>query len=216
MKIRFNIISKLFAFSITLLLVRVFKTQHYSFFFLVWNLFLAWLPYWIICKYQNFKSKMGQLIVIGLTLLFLPNAPYIVTDLFHLSKNLIAPLWFDLILILNFSLLGLLFFLLTTERLLIIIAPFFKSGFWFNSVKFLIILSNGYGIYLGRYLRFNSWDIISNPDDLSSGIFHSIFDTDNYKETISVTITFTIFLYLVFEMYESFKKRIGEKQNELL
>ena len=94
-----------------------------------------------------------------------------------------------------------------------ILEPFFKSRGWFNCIKFGVILSNGYGIYLGRYLRFNSWDVISNPDDLAIRMFRSVFDSRHYKETFSVTITFTIFLYLIFEIYESFKKRVGEKQN---
>ncbi len=209
-------ILKLFAFCLVLLTVRALKTHHYSFFFLLWNLFLAWMPYWIISNYQKFKTRTGQFCIIALTLLFLPNAPYILTDLFHLTKNLIAPMWFDLVLILSFSLLGLTLFILATERLFIILSPFFRSTALFNCVKFLVILSNGYGIYLGRYLRFNSWDIVSNPDDLALKMFHSVFDSNNYKETLSVTFTFTIFLYLIFEIYTSFKKRIGEESNGIL
>jgi len=207
---------KLIAFCALLLIVRAFKTEHYTFFFLLWNLFLAWIPFWLISQYKRFKRKSLQFAIIALTLLFLPNAPYILTDLFHLTKNLIAPMWFDLVLILTFALLGLVFFILATERLFKVLRPFFKSSLLFNAVKFLVILSNGYGIYLGRYLRFNSWDVVSNPFQLVYRMYHSVFDSAHYKETLSVTFTFTIFLYLVFEMYESFKKRVGDQKNELL
>lgn len=203
---RSGTIAKLVLFCLVLLIIRVVKTQHFSFFFLIWNLFLAWIPYWLISHYNKAQTSFKQFMIIGLTILFLPNAPYILTDLFHLTKNLLAPMWFDLILILGFSLSGLIFFILTVERLFNILAPFFKSDLLFRCVKFLIVLSNGYGIYLGRYLRFNSWDIISNPDGLVLRVYHSIFDPGNYKETLAITITFTIFLYLVFEIYESFKK----------
>jgi len=209
-------ILKLFAFCLVLLTVRALKTHHYAFLFLIWNLLLAWIPYLIISNYEAFKTRKAQFCIIGLTVLFLPNVPYICTDLFHLSKNLIAPMWFDLILILSFSLLGLILFIVTTEKLFTILEPFFRSVWLFNCVKFLVILSNGYGIYLGRYLRFNSWDIISNPDDLVLRMFYSVFDSNNYKETLSITFTFTIFLYLIYEIYTSFKKRIEEGRNGIL
>ena len=213
MKISTNL--KLFGFCLVLLIIRILKTDHYSFLFLLWNLFLAWVPYALMKSYHKLRTQKAQGIAIGLTLLFLPNAPYIITDLFHLSKNLIAPMWFDLILILSFSFLGLILFIATTEKLFKLLAPFFKSARVFSGVKFLILLSNGYGMYLGRYLRFNSWDILSSPSDLVFKIYQSIFNLQNYKETLSVTITFTLFLYLIFEIYTSFKERVGGKQNEL-
>jgi len=208
-------ILKLVVFCIAMLTMRLLKTEHFSFFFLLWNLLLASLPYWMISRYYKLKTSKGRFAIIAGTLLFLPNAPYLLTDLFHLTKNLVAPMWFDLVLILSFSILGLLLFIITAEKLFTILSTFFKSRAAFSCVKFLIILSNGYGIYLGRYLRFNSWDVISNPDDLALRMYQSVFDRNNYKETLAITITFAIFLYLVFEIYESFKKRVEEKQNEL-
>lgn len=213
---RSSTLVRLFVFCIILLTVRIFKTEHYSFLFLIWNLFLAWLPYKIIFLYEKVSKRSAQFLIIGLTILFLPNAPYILTDLFHLTKNLLAPMWFDLVLILSFALLGLIFFIATADRLFTILRSFFKSDLLFNSFKFLVILSNGYGIYLGRYLRFNSWDLLSHPGELFWQMYYSVFDKSNVRETISVTVTFTIFLYLVFEIYESFKRREEAKQNELL
>ena len=77
------------------------------------------------------------------------------------------------------------------------------------------MLSSGYGIYLGRYLRLNSWDVVSNPLDLVNKIFSSIFNENCYKETFSMTITFTIFLYLVFEIVASLKSTVNTQTNEL-
>ncbi len=207
-----NTLLKLVLFCLLLVLTRFLKTGHYSFIFLFWNLFLAWLPYYFIMNYSKVKSRFAQMTLIGMTILFLPNAPYLLTDLFHLSKNLVAPLWFDLVLILSFALLGLILFVITTDELLKAIVPYFRSRIVFACCKLLIILSNGYGIYLGRYLRFNSWDIVSRPDELASGMFRSVFDLNCYKETLAVSFTFAIFLYLLFEIYESFKKKL-EQQN---
>ena len=72
-----------------------------------------------------------------------------------------------------------------------------------------------YGIYLGRYLRFNSWDLVSDPFNLARQMFYSVFSQNCYKETLSVTITFTIFLYLVFEILASLKSAVNTQQNEL-
>ncbi|PBQ34346.1 hypothetical protein CNR22_22065 [Sphingobacteriaceae bacterium] len=207
---------KLFAFCILLLILRALQTGNLSFFFLLWNLFLACIPYALIKKYNPFAKAIQRNLILVLTLLFLPNAPYILTDLFHLTKNLIAPMWFDLILILSFSLLGLSLFVMTIARILDILSDQIKSRVQLNLFKFLILLSNGYGIYLGRYLRFNSWDVLSNPDDLVLQMFYSVFDSKNCKETLGVTFTFTIFLYLVYEIYDSFKTREGGKTNGLL
>jgi uncharacterized membrane protein len=120
-----------------------------------------------------------------------------------------------MVLITGFSLLGLMLFLVTISKLLVCIKPFFKSEKLFLLVKILLFLSNGYGIYLGRFLRFNSWDIVSAPDELIVQMYNSLADKANYKETIGITLTFTIFLYLIFGIYESFDNRVEEKQNEL-
>ncbi len=190
-------------------------TQHFSFIFLIWNLFLAWIPYYFISNYYKTKQKLVQLCIILGTILFLPNAPYIVTDLFHLSKNLVAPMWFDLVVILSFSLLGMVFFIKTVSKLLQIFNVFSTSKLINISFKFLIMSSCAYGIYLGRYLRFNSWDIVTNSLELINQIITSIFNHNYYKETFAVTITFTVFLYFVFEICTSFTHKINTSKNEL-
>ena len=80
----------------------------------------------------------------------------------------------------------------------------------------MLLLACSYGMYLGRYLRYNSWDIISSPIDLAIGMINSVFNPNYYKETLSVTITFAVFLYLIFEIYISFKNKLHQPKNELL
>jgi uncharacterized membrane protein len=206
---------KLFAFCLALLLVRIIKTEQFSYAFLTWNLFLAFIPYYLIKKFKHAHSKPIQIFTIGSTILFLPNAPYILTDLFHLRERIAAPMWFDLILILSFAFLGMVFFVSCVSKLLLIINEMFGSGLITSSFKFFIMASSAYGIYLGRYLRFNSWDLVSDPINLARQMFYSVFSQNCYKETLSVTITFTIFLYLVFEILASLKSAVNTQQNEL-
>jgi uncharacterized membrane protein len=206
---------KLFFFCIALVIVRIIMTEQLSYVFLTWNLFLAFIPYLLIKKFKHEQSKPIQLIIIGATILFLPNAPYILTDLFHLRERIAAPMWFDLILILSFAFLGMVFFVLCVNQLLLIFNRMFGDGLISTILKFLIMLSSAYGIYLGRYLRFNSWDLVSDPINLARQMIYSVFSQNCYKETLSVTITFTIFLYLVFEIVASLKSAVNTQQNEL-
>ncbi|MCE3259978.1 MAG: hypothetical protein K0S12_1619 [Bacteroidetes bacterium] len=206
MKIRISFLNKLVIFCFLLIAARYIKTDHYSFLFLFWNLFLAWLPVFFIRRIGQGSGKFRRYCLLGLSILFLPNAPYILTDLFHLKKSLIAPLWFDLILILSFAFLGLIYFIMAFDRILEEFSfQFGKQVICF--VKPLLFLATGYGIYLGRYLRFNSWDLVSDPVHLAGGMINSIFSRENFMETFGVTITFTVFLYLIYEIYLSFRNK---------
>lgn len=204
MKISF--LNKLVIFCFLLLAARYIKTDHYSFLFLFWNLFLAWLPVFFIRRIKQGYGKFRRITLVALSILFLPNAPYILTDLFHLKKSLIAPLWFDLILILSFALLGLIYFVMALEPILEEVNLQFNKKISLFA-KPLLFLATGYGIYLGRYLRFNSWDLVSDPFHLAGGMYNSIFNKNNFMETFGVTITFTVFLYLIYEIYLSFKNK---------
>ncbi len=205
---------KLFLFCLLLLTARIISTGQYSYIFLTWNLFLAFIPYWLIKRYKADSKIWFQLLIIATTILFLPNAPYILTDLFHLRERIAAPMWLDLVLILSFAFLGMVFFILSVNHLLAISDLLFRSRWITSGIKFIIMLSSSYGIYLGRYLRFNSWDVVINPFDLAKHMLLSVFSHNYYKETFAVTITFTIFLYLVFEIVASLKAT-NTQQNEL-
>jgi len=206
---------KLFCFCLLLLIARIVRTDQWSYVFLIWNLFLAFIPYILIKSYKENQHKILQAIIIGTTILFLPNAPYILTDLFHLRERIAAPMWLDLILILSFAFLGMVFFILSVNRLLSISKALFRSRWITSGIKFFIMLSSSYGIYLGRYLRFNSWDVIFDPFHLAKKMILSVFDPDCYKETFAVTITFTVFLYLIFEIVASLKSAANTQTNDL-
>lgn len=202
---KISLLKKLVIFCITMVVVRFLKTGEYCYFFLIWNLFLAWLPLVFIRLIKNDDIYRKKIILISLSVLFLPNAPYILTDLFHLKKNLVVPQWFDLILILSFVFVGIFYFILSLDLILFHIHSCFPR--LKEIAKPLIFMLTSYGIYLGRYLRFNSWDIVSNPMHLAGGIYNSVFDLHHLKITLSVTLTFTVFLYLLYEIYLSFKKQ---------
>lgn len=188
------------AFSVVLMVVRVFFTGHLSFLFLVWNLFLAWLPFALTNWAQNnAKWKQGrQLVVLFLAwILFIPNAFYIITDLFHLGFYNTAPLWFDLVLILSFAWNGLLLGLLSVRQMEKMMQPYLRGKHELLFI-FPVMCLNAWGIYIGRYLRFNSWDVITNPFALIADIADMLFHPVQNKIAWGMIACFSVFMTLMY------------------
>jgi uncharacterized membrane protein len=180
---------------------RLTYSETHTFLFLNWNLFLAFIPWAlssIITLKTNWVSKKAMLSVLLFTwLLFFPNAPYILTDLFHLRLNSSMPIWFDLVLILSFAWTGLLFgffSLMDIERLLLRSV----NPFWGKVIVSLLLFSGSFGIYLGRYLRWNSWDIISEPFGLVYDIGNRIVNPWEHPRAWGMTLFMGVFLNMIY------------------
>lgn len=195
----------LFTTASVLLSARVVYFDSWGYLFLIWNSFLAWIPFqlskWCI---RSTQPVLKAILCFG-TLLFLPNAPYIITDLFHLNKNHSAPVWLDLIIISTFAILGIIYFIESVNRLIVYFVTTFKHKINLYILKYLLLLLSAYGIYLGRFLRFNSWDLIQNPFSLLLAIYRSLFHYSYYKETWAITLAFTVFLILIYHTFNSQK-----------
>ncbi len=92
-------------FSCLMITARILYTGQLLFIFLLWNLFLAYLPYAIplLLTQQWIKDKVKFAAAFTCWIIVLPNSFYIITDLFHLGINNDVPLWFDLALIFSFA-----------------------------------------------------------------------------------------------------------------
>lgn len=179
-----------------LLTIRVIGSQTILFTFLLWNLFLAVLPL-VFSKLLRYNSRITNskaltTAFLVLWLLFIPNSPYIMTDLKHVD-NEYGIWWFDLILILIFALNGLLIGIISMLDIFKILQNKYSTKIT-HSVVGIICLLGGFGIFLGRFLRFNSWDIITRPGTL----FYSIFRTLFMKETWLWSLAFGGFMWLSF------------------
>jgi uncharacterized membrane protein len=129
--------------------------------------------------------------------LFLPNSPYIITDLVHLFERPPVPFWFDMLLVLLSAVNGLVLGFVSIRQ----IEQIFIRR---NAVKYLVpfrmvvVLAMSYGVYLGRYLRFNSWDAILNPLDVLSGILMT------FKiSTVGFVLTFSFVTYMLYWFFQS-------------
>jgi uncharacterized membrane protein len=190
-------------FCISLLLVRAKLTQSIYLFFLLWNLFLAYSPLAItslIMHRINLIEKWYFYPAFILWLLVLPNAPYIITDFVHLAKESNVPLWFDILLIASFTICGLLFGLASMKNMHCILSAKF-SGTTATITMAISSLLSGFGIYLGRFLRYNSWDVLHKPLILLKDILHSLFAAETCRPAWGITLGFGTLMFLLFRLY---------------
>lgn len=186
------------AFTLSLLFVRVLYTGETVYLFYPWNLFLATVPLFfssLLKRQQSINYK--SVLYFTLWLLFLPNAPYLVTDIFHYEQRPPMPKWFDLMLVVSGAWNGILLCMLSlfsVERFIKKICPVKYT----NYIMSLILLACGYGIYIGRFLRFNSWDVVTEPADLLKTSTHHIHHPMQNLNVWAFTILFAVFLNIVY------------------
>jgi uncharacterized membrane protein len=182
---------------------------------LVWNLFLAWIPFVLAYAGYAISWKRRTLyialpIFAFLWLIFLPNAPYLLTDLQHLNQPVTnVPLWYDVILMIWFSwtgmLLGVISLYLMHE---IVIRTFGKVTGWL----FVLAVSalSSLGIYLGRFLRWNSWDLLQEPQEVIRDSLSLLLDPS--RSTIGFTFLFTAFFLFVYLTLYAFGHVLQEQK----
>ncbi len=192
-------------FCIALSFYRIYFTQKWFFLFLNWNLFLAIVPYLLSSllvnnKYLN-NSKIAFVLVLIVWILFFPNSPYIFTDLFHIKIRKIIPIWYDLVLILSFAFTGILFGFKSLNQLVQISASFINKKVQNTAIVLLFFLSS-YGIYLGRFLRWNSWDLMNEPTKLLADVSDHITNPSENISVWAMTLVMGLFLNM---LYWSFK-----------
>lgn len=181
-------------FSVSLLTYRIIKSEGLSYIFLAWNLFLALIPWWISNYLKQKESlQFKHLPLLGAWLLFIPNSPYILTDLFHLKLRDPFPLWYDLVLVLSFALIGMIVFLKSLKDMLSILKAY-VSPMLFTLITPVIFWLISFGLYLGRYLRFNSWNVVNHPFRLMRQSFDILFE----KDTIGFTLIFSVFMWFMY------------------
>ena len=149
-----NAVFGLVLFCTFILLLRVQITQDIRYIFLLWNLFLALIPYMISELLINLKISKWKIVVLSsIWLLFLPNAPYIITDFIHFHNLKSELVWYDLFTFFCFSISGFLLGIFSMLNMYLIIKKHWsiKLANWYFSI---VCLLSGFGIYLGRFLLF--------------------------------------------------------------
>ena len=186
--------------SMGLLITRIILTGEFTFAFLTWNLFLAYIPMGLstlLYLKSDGIEKWQFWPVAAVWLLFFPNAPYILTDLFHLEPRPGISEWFDLLLILSFAITGVLFGLLSLRNMHRVVIQIHSkiTGFLFAGGS---IVLGSFGVYLGRYDRYNSWDVFRTPDEIFFTIARRMLHPTHHLNTWGLTIGLSLLLALLY------------------
>ncbi len=196
------------AFTMLLLTTRIVLTHSLTYIFFVWNIFLAITPL-VLSSHLLKQKKLGikSIIIIFGWLFFYPNAPYIITDFFHYVERPPIPYWFDLLICISAVWNGLIIGLIS----LIQVEQFLSRHLKPTVVKSIVLTSFllcGYGIYIGRFLRFNSWNIITDIDGLFDASFQRIIHPFHHTTTWGFTILFAammaVFYYTIKSIAQTF------------
>ncbi len=176
--------------------------QHHG--YLVWNLFLAWVPLvFALLACEEIRAARGWnwrlFLFAGGWLVFFPNAPYIFTDLVHIAAASSRHYWADLVMILACSLTGLLLWFVSLYLMQELMARRFGARAGWGFVALMAILTS-FGIYLGRFHRFNSWDVLTKPSELYAGISSWATGAQFYYPTATFPVLFTVFLFIAYLM----------------
>jgi uncharacterized membrane protein len=189
--------------------VRVVLTRTLTYDFLIKNLFLAWVPYFLSLAIvradeRGTPQRMWKRIAMwSAWLLMLPNAPYVFTDLIHWkSRPPVMPWWFDLGLVLMFGLAGCFAGVVSLQMMHDLVRRTTNAvvGWCFASVATLLC---GFGIYLGRFERWNSWDALTQPHHLLVRTLYKSLNPYLIDRTLGVTLMFGAMTFAVYVMFVS-------------
>jgi len=216
----FFVLASASIFSILILRVRSEFAGTLHYYFLPWNLILAWIPFLIAYFTYSAVLKRRQVLIVApiaafFWLLFFPNAPYILTDLQHLAGNWGGvPVWYDVMLLIWFSFTGLMLGMASLFMMQEIIRREFGRWVGWSFVGIVAGLSS-VGVYVGRFLRWNSWDIFSNPAGMAQYTIQRAQDPS--LQSIGFTSLFgAFFLFLYITLYTFAHLLLERQQTESL
>lgn len=195
---RLVLVSVLLCWCTSLVVVRIDRTGSGYYRFLITNLVLACVPLFLSTVLRlaaHWRLHWTILFVLlSLWLLFLPNAPYMLTDILHLTRASHAPAWYDLALLLSCAGTALLVGYLSLIDVQMILARSFGSAVGWIFATLSLGLS-GFAIYLGRFLRWNSWDVLIDPKRLF-GLLGAALNPGAHVQALAVTVIFGVILAL--------------------
>lgn len=183
--------------SLFLFVMRSAESMTDRYWFLLWNLFLAWVP--LVCAWllvQRLRvTQWSHWWSIGLTFMwlgFLPNSFYLVSDLIHLHQTGEVSMLYDAVMFMSFIFNG---FVVGFMSLYLIHMELLKrfSRRAVTQLIGLILLACSFAIYLGRSLRWNTWDVLMRPLDIFIDVSDRvIYPSQHPHAFVTTTIVFLL------------------------
>jgi uncharacterized membrane protein len=190
------------AVSVALFIGRVMATQEWTYWFLVWNLFLAWIPlglaWWLVARLRHKPwLSAGNIILSLLWVGFLPNAFYIASDMVHLTNTGPISLLYDVVMFISFTFNGFILGYLSLYAVHNRLKKRFSNQAAFGMVAAVLLLCS-FAIYLGRYLRWNSWDVLFNPAGLVFDVSEPFINPTSHPQVFTTTLMFFVLLASIY------------------
>lgn len=167
------------------------------------NIGLAWIPLgcllilWAITDGKPRSYPFITTIVLLVWLLFLPNAFYLMTELHHLAGPLEVPLWYDILAVFCVGTTGLLVALQSVFLATVLLGNYF-SRFVRRTMVVACLFLSSFGMYIGRFLRANSWDAFIQPVQLLKNVSREMFTSGKLGEAMTYSVLYTLFLLFVY------------------
>lgn len=186
--------------------------------FLMWNLFLAWIPLlcamWMAAMHRRRAGAWQYLVPLLVWLLFFPNAAYLVTDLYNLDNMPPVPFWYDVSFFATLAWTGLLLAVASLQ----IVQRMVKQSFgailsWL--VVLIVVGLNGVGIYLGRFLRWNSWDVVTDPRAVLQDAIMPFLHPITYRQPVAVIIVFSAMLLVFYVSVLALQRESSHESSSL-
>jgi uncharacterized membrane protein len=181
--------------------VRVWKTGDPYYRFLIWNLALAWVPLVFASAAYSAAAHSRRKLVVPLSvgwILFFPNAPYVLTDFIHLNdEQATAPVWYDALMISSCAWIALLLGL-TSLYLMQMVAKRALGTVWSWAGVVAALALASFGVYLGRFVRFNSWDALIRPGRVTNVIAHQLENPFQHPRMLAVLVLLTASLTVAY------------------
>jgi uncharacterized membrane protein len=191
---------------VALVELRIERTGSEFYRFLIWNLILAWVPFALaLATYDRARRRIDAVTVAlaVLWLLFFPNAPYILTDFMHLEDSTAAPLWYDALMLCAFAWTGLLLGFASLYLMQMVLRRVAGPVWSWVGVLGALALAS-FGVYLGRFVRFNSWDALLRPGRVAHVIANQLENPFDHPRLVATLVVLTGFLLVGYAVLYSF------------
>ena len=191
-------IGLLLVVSLGFLIIRMIVSDSSRYVFLGWNLTLASLAplfaWWLSDRIRQYGWQHWQNIVLALLWLsFLPNSFYLITDLVHIRETYEVPVMYDVVMLTSFLVSGLVLGYMSIYLLHVRLLEKIKEKYAYGIVGAVLFVCS-FAIYLGRYARWNSWDIIMNPAGLVFDVSDRFINPSAHEQTYLITLTIFVLL----------------------
>lgn len=199
--------------SVLFFLLRLIGAENFRYWFMLWNLFLAWIApliaWWLVNRLRTKSWRQWSNILLTVIWLgFLPNSFYMVSDLIHVQPTGEVSIIFDAVMFTSFIFNG---FIAGYIGTMLLHRELLRRTTWAKAYGLIIgaFALCSYAIYLGRVMRWNTWDALFHPAgllfDVSDNILNPLAHPQAFVVTFSFTLLIASFYILIWEFLLSLK-----------